>query len=168
MLLLGCRGAARLSSRSVADNALTSCTCAAEYFEQFGKVSKVRVSRSKRTGKSRGYAFLQFQHAEVAAIAAEAMDGYMMFGQTLRCHTVAPADVHAATFRHANRKMRRKPWLEIAAERHNAERTPQQERAREAKLLRKDARRKRRLAEVGIDYEYEPLQRSRQAVKTTF
>ena len=49
------------------------------YFQQFGKVKAVRVSRSKRTARSRGYAFVRFDDAEVAAIAAKAMDGYMMF-----------------------------------------------------------------------------------------
>lgn len=135
----------------------------AEYFGQFGKVTKVRVSRSKRTGKSKGYAFLQFQHAEVAAIAAQAMNGYMMFGQTLKCHTVAPAAVHAQLFKHANRKMQNKPWRRIAAERHNRDRTHDEEAAREAALLRRDARRRRRIAELGLGYEYEPLQRRKAA-----
>jgi nucleolar protein 15 len=141
---------------------------AAGYFEQFGKVTKVRVSRSKRTGRCKGYAFLQFQHAEVAAIAAEAMNGYMMFGQTLRCHTISPQDVHSETFKHANRKMHKKPWLKLAAERHNKERTPQEEQAREDRLLQKDAKRRKRIQDLGIDYDYEPLQPRKQAVKLKF
>ena len=31
-----------------------------KFFVQFGKISKLRVSRSKKTGRSRGYAFLEF------------------------------------------------------------------------------------------------------------
>lgn len=37
----------------------------AEYFSQFGKVTKVRLSRNKKSGKSKGYAFLEFSSAEV-------------------------------------------------------------------------------------------------------
>jgi hypothetical protein len=41
----------------------------------------VRLSRTKRTAKPKHYAFLEFQHADVARIAADAMDGYFMFKQ---------------------------------------------------------------------------------------
>lgn len=54
------------------------------YFSQFGRVTKVRLSRSKKTGRSKHYAFIEFYSAEVARIAAEAMDGYMFFGQKLQ------------------------------------------------------------------------------------
>lgn len=41
----------------------------------------MRVSRSKKTGKAKHYAFLEFQHPDVAAIAADTMDGYFLFKQ---------------------------------------------------------------------------------------
>jgi nucleolar protein 15 len=41
------------------------------------------LSRNKKTGKAKHYAFLEFQYAEVAKVAAEAMDGYFMFRQKL-------------------------------------------------------------------------------------
>lgn len=49
------------------------------YFKQFGKVSNVMVSRSKKTGKSMGYGYIEFLHPDVAKIAAETMDNYVMF-----------------------------------------------------------------------------------------
>ena len=61
--------------------ALTRWWCCAGFFSQFGRVSKVRVSRNKKTGAAKHYAFLEFASPEVAAIAAEAMDGYMLFTQ---------------------------------------------------------------------------------------
>ena len=59
----------------------TGCWHLAGFFTQFGRVSKVRVSRNKKTGAAKHYAFLEFASPEVAAIAAEAMDGYMLFTQ---------------------------------------------------------------------------------------
>ena len=41
-----------------------------KFFEQFGKVSKLRVSRSPKTARPRGYAFLEFADKQVAEIAA--------------------------------------------------------------------------------------------------
>ena len=43
----------------------------------------MRVSRNKKTGKAKHCAFLEFQYADVAATAAEAMHDYMLFTQKL-------------------------------------------------------------------------------------
>ena len=42
-------------------------------------MNKIRVSRSKKTGRSRGYAFIEFEKRDVAEVAAKTMDKYMMF-----------------------------------------------------------------------------------------
>jgi RNA recognition motif-containing protein len=87
----------------------------ADYFTQFGKVNKVRLSRSKKSGRSRGYAFLEFQSAEVAKIAAEAMDGYLFFGQKLVSRLLKAEEVHEELFKGANRvfKQVRAPAAEM-------------------------------------------------------
>ena len=58
------------------------------FFGQFGEVLNVRLSRSKRTGGSKGYAFVEFEDPQVAKIAASAMDRYLMHGKQLKCHVV--------------------------------------------------------------------------------
>lgn len=118
---------------------------------------RVRLSRSKKTGKAKHYAYLEFAHAEVAQIAATAMDGYFMFVQKIVCRVLKRSEVHPLLFKGANRKFKAIPWTKIAAERHNRPRTPAEHAARVAKLLRKDAARAKRIADAGIDYQYEPL-----------
>ncbi|KAL1506793.1 hypothetical protein ABEB36_006090 [Hypothenemus hampei] len=49
------------------------------YFKQFGKVTNVKVCRSKVSGRSKGYGFIEFKSPEVAKIAADAMNNYVMF-----------------------------------------------------------------------------------------
>lgn len=49
-----------------------------EYFKQFGVVTNARVIRSKRTGNSKGYAFVEFKEISVAKIVAETMNNYLM------------------------------------------------------------------------------------------
>ena len=51
------------------------------FFAQFGTISKLRVARSAKTARPKGYAFLQFADESVAAVAAKAMNKYMMFGR---------------------------------------------------------------------------------------
>jgi hypothetical protein len=62
------------------------------------------------------------------------------------------------------------PWKKIEAERVNKDRTPEEAAARTAALIRKDRARAKRIAAVGIEYEYEPLeaQRPQKARKVTF
>ncbi|EDO06758.1 RNA recognition motif domain containing protein [Babesia bovis T2Bo] len=55
-----------------------------KYFEQFGTVKKIRLMKSKKTGNSRGYCFLQFESNEIAKIAAEAMNNYFIDGRVLK------------------------------------------------------------------------------------
>lgn len=38
------------------------------FFSQFGTVTNLRLGRSKKTGKSRGYAFVEFKFMEVAKV----------------------------------------------------------------------------------------------------
>lgn len=54
------------------------------YFGQFGRVTRVRLARSKRTGKSKGYAFIEFYEPDVAKIVAETMDNYLMCKRLLK------------------------------------------------------------------------------------
>lgn len=55
-----------------------------EYFKQFGGVTNVRVIRSKRTGKSKGFAFIEFANPSVAQIVAETMNNYLMGKRLLK------------------------------------------------------------------------------------
>ena len=43
-----------------------------------------------QTGNSKHYAFIEFEHEEVADIVAEAMDGYLLFNHILKCERVPP------------------------------------------------------------------------------
>ena len=55
----------------------------------------------------------------MAAIAAEAMNGYMMFTQKLDCHVLAESEVHADLFKGANKTFKKIPWDTIEQKRHN-------------------------------------------------
>ena len=127
-----------------------------EFFSQFGTVTNVRLSRSKKTAKSKGYAFLQFQSVEVAGIAAESMDGYHMFGQKLVVKTLKKADVHPEIFNGANRVFKRIPWREIEAKRHNKEREEHEEKNRASRARRAAKKRMDRIAAAGIEYVFDP------------
>jgi len=130
----------------------------AGFFDQFGLVTRLRVSRNKKTGKAKHYAFVEFQSPEVAVIAAEAMDNYMMFKQKLRVNVVKAADLHPQLFKGANKKFRAIPRQKLSRDQHNRERTAEEDGLRVKKAVAKDKQRRQRIKAAGIDYEYEPLQ----------
>ena len=43
----------------------------------------VKVKRSKKTNRTQGFGFVKFTDNETAKIAAESMNGYMMFGKQI-------------------------------------------------------------------------------------
>mmetsp|Transcript_13116 Transcript_13116/g.15860 ORF Transcript_13116/g.15860 Transcript_13116/m.15860 type:complete len:245 (-) Transcript_13116:649-1383(-) len=126
-----------------------------DFFSQFGKVTRLRLSRNKKTGKSKHYAFIEFRYPEVAEIAAESMNNYLMFGKILQCHVMKPEEVHANTFVGANRVFKEVPWQKINREIHNKELTYEEEVNRTQRLLKREEKRRERIKAAGIDYEFE-------------
>jgi len=48
----------------------------------------VKVARSKKTARSKGYAFIQFRYPEVAQIVSETMNGYLLLGKVIVSQTL--------------------------------------------------------------------------------
>jgi len=69
------------------------------YFAQFGKVTRVRLKRSQRTGRSCGYGYVEFAMPEVAKIASETMNNYLMNGRLVKAKYVSPEENHGRYFR---------------------------------------------------------------------
>ena len=55
-----------------------------DMFEQHGRTSSVNVIVDRETGRSRGFAFVEFETAEGAQAAREALDGKDIEGRPLR------------------------------------------------------------------------------------
>lgn len=70
-------------------------------------MTRVRLSRNKKTAKSKGYAFVEFQFPEVAQIASDTMNGYLMLGQKLQCRVVPVEQQHPQLWKGANRSFKK-------------------------------------------------------------
>lgn len=68
------------------------------YFSQYGDVLGVKVARSKKTARSKGYAFIQFRYPEVAQIVSDTMNGYLLLGKVLISHTLPPNERNPFTY----------------------------------------------------------------------
>ncbi|KAI6008218.1 hypothetical protein F5J12DRAFT_68040 [Pisolithus orientalis] len=59
-----------------------------QVFEPFGELAFVDLHRDPMTGRSKGYAFIQYKRGEDAKMALEQMEGFELAGRTLRVNTV--------------------------------------------------------------------------------
>lgn len=116
------------------------------YFKQFGEVNKLRLSRNKKTGASKHYAFIEFASSDVAEIVAKTMNNYLMFGHILQCKVIPTEQVHEELFKGSNQRFKHVPrntiaalQLERGAEREVWEKRIQKQnrkRSKEAKILK--------------------------------
>lgn len=83
------------------------------YFSQFGTITRLRLSRNRQTGKSKHYAFLEFESAAVAKIVASTMDNYLLFGHILKCKYAPAEQLHADLWKGANKRFKAVPWNKI-------------------------------------------------------
>lgn len=124
------------------------------YFGQFGVVNKVRLARSKKTGGCKGYGYVQFANEDVAMIAADAMNNYLMFDKLLKCKFVPEDKLHPAIWKGANRKfVWRNPAFKEKAK-HNKIRTKEQLAKSAKRLVQKERAKRKKLLELGIKYDF--------------
>ncbi|KAM3862175.1 MKI67 FHA domain-interacting nucleolar phosphoprotein [Diretmus argenteus] len=122
------------------------------YFEQFGKVLRLRLARSKKTGGSKGYAFVEFDCDEVAKIVAETMNNYLMGERLIKCHVMPPEKVNEQLFVGSERQFLKPKHPAVA--RYNKKHTPEEVAKMTDKLLRKESKIRKRLAAYGIEYDF--------------
>ncbi|KAK4988695.1 nucleolar protein [Elasticomyces elasticus] len=87
------------------------------YFSQFGEISTLRLSRNRRTGHSKHYAFIRFASSAVADIVAKTMDKYLMFGHILQVKRIPDEQVHENLFKGAGRRFKPAPWAKLEGRR---------------------------------------------------
>jgi nucleolar protein 15 len=129
-----------------------------KFFSQFGKLEKLKLVRSKKTGGSRGHAFLKFETSEIAEVVASAIDGYFLQERQLVCHIVPQNKIHSGLFALPKRKSQKGTGEETDTEGNDeAETMPEPEALTEkklAKVTRFQTRKQSRLQELGIEFNF--------------
>ena len=124
------------------------------FFSQFGGVSRVRLARNKRTGRSKHYAFVEFKEREVCEIVARAMDGYLLFSRVLVAKVVDPSHVHSETFKGARRPFKVVDRSSSVRKQHNRMRTAEEASTREERLRKADRKKRAAIASLGLEYTF--------------
>lgn len=136
-----------------------------KFFSQFGKVVNINLCRSKRTGNSKGYAFIQFADQEVASITAEAMSGYFMMGEKrLVCHVVPKEKIHENLFSGAKDRMvksikgknlsKGNQWQNQQRKQVNSSKSAERMKKITQRLLKREQEKREKLQRLGIEYDF--------------
>lgn len=123
------------------------------YFSQFGVVTRLKLIRSKKTGGSRGYAYVEFEDQDVARIASETMNGYLMFRALIKARLIDQEKVDSEKlFLNWKRLFNvRTPRVKRAL--YNRERSSEQLTKTDQRRTRKLLEQQQKLAAAGIQYE---------------
>lgn len=125
------------------------------YFNQFGDITRLRLSRNKKTGRSKHYAFIEFSSREVAKIVAEAMNNYLLFGHILKVHLLEPSQVHENLFVGANKAFKPVPWTRIARVNNDKQKPKAALEELQSKHEKRLKEKNDKLAKLGINYSYD-------------
>lgn len=125
------------------------------YCAQFGDISRFKLSRSKRTGNSKGYAFVEFESEDVAKIVAETMDNYLFGERLLTCKFMPREKVRKDLFNQRDASFH--PPSFPAVKRYNQKRGHLQMLKMEYRFKKKEKLLRKKLAERGIDYSFPSL-----------
>jgi nucleolar protein 15 len=137
------------------------------FFGQFGEVLRVKLARSKRTGGSRHFAFVEFRRLHVAKVVVEAMNGYIMYRRRLVCAIVPPEKCHdrmwsiSRTIVKSRGERRALSQLQYGAAVTDAATAE----VAETKRAARNEARKQKLASLGIDVD--ELQKKKTTTTTT-
>jgi nucleolar protein 15 len=127
------------------------------YFTQFGNITNLRLSRSKKTGNSRHYAYIEFESADVARIVAETMNNYLLFEKMLKCVVIPPERIHPDLFLGTEKKYKHFNWTALNRNMINKTKTADQLKAHQEKLTKNYGKKQRALKKAGFDYELPKL-----------
>merc|ERR1711936_1153011 len=127
-----------------------------EFFGQFGTVTNLRLGRSKKTGRSCGYAFVQFKYREVAQVVSETMNNYLMFDKILKCSLVPKERMSPAIFKCKIRphKVPGKASRIASKKVHNSVKSEETVAKRQVRQVKKMNKTLKKLKEAGIEYNF--------------
>lgn len=124
------------------------------YLSQFGDVTRLRISRNKKTGASKHYAFVEFADADVAKIVQETMHNYLIDGRLLQVKEISKDQVHPELWVGANRKFRKVPKDRLERVVRAREKTEEEEQRTEERKLKREQGRRQKLKDLGIEYDF--------------
>ena len=125
-----------------------------KYFSQFGNITRIICPKSSKTGRSVGYAYIEFEDEETAKIAAKTMNNYILFEKILKCNFVEDKKKYDRIFLKWKKKFEFKERYKVHCEKMSKKKTKEEIKTMIQGLLDREEQRREKMKELGIEYEY--------------
>lgn len=125
-----------------------------KYFQQFGKIERYILPRSKDSGRIKGYAFIEFESLEIAQIASKTMNNYILFDKILKCSVITDRSRYNSIFKRWKRQFKFFNKYKAFVEKRNKVKTPEEIKERMRDYLEKEEGKRMKLKELGINYDF--------------
>ena len=125
-----------------------------KYFSQFGTITRIISPKSSKTGRSVGYAFIEFEDEETARIAAKTMNNYILFEKILKCSFVEDKKKYDRIFLKWKKKFEFKERYKIHCEKLAKKKSKEEIKEMIQGLIDREEKRREKMKELGIKYEY--------------
>jgi nucleolar protein 15 len=135
------------------------------YFNQFGTILKLRLSRNRKTGQSKHYAWIKFESATVAEIVAKTMDTYLLFNHILKVKVVPDGQVPENLFKGANKRFKKVPWNKIEGRKLEQGASEETWEKRIGKEEKKRVEKAEKLKKIGYEFEAPKIKSAKNVAK---
>ena len=125
-----------------------------KYFSQFGNITRIISPKSSKTGRSVGYAFIEFEDEETARIAAKTMNNYILFEKILKCNFVEDKKKYDRIFLKWKKKFEFKEKYKAHCEKMSKPKSKEEIKTMIQGLLDREEQRREKIKELGIKYDY--------------
>lgn len=136
-----------------------------QYFKQFGTIVNLRLSRNRKTGASKHYAFIQFETKTVADIVAMTMDNYLLFGHILKVKSVADEQLSPDIWKGANKRFKKVPWNKLEGRALNQGASEDKWEERITKEQQKRIEKADKLKAIGYEFEIPEIKSAKGVAK---
>ena len=125
-----------------------------KYFSQFGNITRIISPKSSKTGRSVGYAFIEFEDEETARVAAATMNNYILFEKILKCEFVEDKKKYDRIFLKWKKKFEFEERYKKHCEKLSKPKSKAQIKEMIQGLLDREEQRREKMKDFGIKYEY--------------
>ena len=125
-----------------------------KYFSQFGTINRLYNPRSTLSGRSKGYAFIEFLDEKTAEIAAKTMNNYILFDRILKCNVIEDKSKYDNMFKNAKKKFVFNDKYKKLIERQEKEQSKEEIKIQIDTLLKREEIKREKMKEEGFNINF--------------
>jgi len=125
-----------------------------KYFEQFGTITRIMLPRSSKSGRVKGYGFVEFDTMEVAEVAAKTMNNYILFDRMLICNVVSDTSKYNLLFKKCKNVFKFHNKYNAYIFERNKPKSKHELKDYVNTLLEKENKKREKLKEMKLDFDF--------------